>query len=742
MKMQAPLQPLLVRLPMLPRESLFSFLVRLSQSNSYISPNTLRDLILGTLDTRKHHQYVNDRLDYPLKTETYSRIATLTMVDPFTLYKRTQHRFVLVLTSPPHSVNHLELPDKTSVPCLTNGREQPQIRPADISQFCPKCLQEHPYHQLNWMPVALSACLKHKCLLVDQCPNCHKKVSQYAVITAQCNKCKSDLTKAKVISIIDDEIGLRTQQILQSWFMEYTTPEHELPNLSQQSPAVMYRVVEGIRSSVEVENNGNWPYCHYPPSYTDILTFTPRNKEQILTPYESYCMYTTACKAIMNWPESFLDFLIRYSHKESFNAQSTRLNDAIQDELLKGPPQDHLGVLYTHWAKQRWTYPEFKFVQEMLEYHIASNYWLDNLPIRTSFYKKRPDIFERTKYVSVGAAAKLLQISLEEVKLLQRNNLLTQVLEGEHELIDKQEVLYCYKYWDSLITSEKAGLLMGVPPRVVEELASIGLLSKEPSHKIDPRRCYKPLEIMACLENLSRYVKSCSSQELVEKGPWIDFAKAQQFFFYKESFEAVTILLQILQGSLIAYHSSEGKFQLKSLLFTHQDFQTCVVQLRDRSKWLEHQEVRMLLGIKDSSFKIFIKSGYILPTVVYKCKEYFDLVKVYEMCSRYITQEEAAHILTVSISTLQNWIKANQVPELLIGKPEVEEDDARIFDKEQVIQWRKEHLTSKEAMQVLEVTKTTLYRWIREGKLRPLDTSNGGQYWFLKKAILNLRSKS
>jgi transposase len=738
--MQAAPQPLLACLSMLPEESLFSFLVRLSQANSYISPSIMWDLVLGKLDPRKHHRYVKDRLDFPFKTETYSRIATFTMTDPLMLYKSTYHRFVLVLTPPPRSLNYLALPDKSLVPCLSSGQEQPYMRPLSISsQFCPKCLEENPYYPLNWAPVALSACLKHECLLVDQCPNCYKKVSQYAVVMAKCDKCKSDLTKAEVISIASDEIGLRTQRILQSWFMEYVTPEHEISNLPLQSPAVLYKIIEGIQNSIQMRKHQSWSYFHYLPSYPDEHASTFRKGEQVLTPYENYCMYATACKAIMNWPESFFDFLHRYTDEKDHNPQNIFPGEANKEELFKGKPQDHLGILYSRWVKQQWSYPEFKFVQEALDYYIAKNYWLDKFSIRTNFYKRRPDLLEYAKYVSVENAAIILNTSTQVIKLLQRNKILSQIIDGGYELVDKREVLYYRKEWDSLVSLEKAGLLMGMPYRVVGELVTLGFLTKEKGSMRDPGRYYKTSEVMTFLEKFSRYVKSLPSQELAEKGPWVDFAKGDYIFTYKESLQAVTLLLQTMEGNLIAYHPSEYKFQLKSLLFAPHNFQECMAFLRDRSLWLEHQEMLKLLGIKDPTLAQWIKNGRILPTVMYKLDNYFDTASIHEFCSEYITQKEAAHILKVSISTLQNWIRANHMSELLIGDPDVEGETARIFDKEQLVQWRKEHLTSNEAAQILEVAKATLYRWVKEGKLRPLDTISDNQYWFLKQAVIDLK---
>ncbi|GHO75241.1 hypothetical protein KSD_30120 [Ktedonobacter sp. SOSP1-85] len=316
---------------------------------------------------------------------------------------------------------------------------------------------------------------------------------------------------------------------------------------------------------------------------------------------------------------------------------------------------------------------------------------------------------------------------------------MTQIAENDGELADKQRVLYYYKAWDSLITPEKAGLLMGVQKRVIEELCALGLISKAPESKNNPGRYFKLSEVMTNLESFSRYVKSYPSQELIEKGPWIDFAKADHVFNYKESFKAVTILLQIVEGNLTAYHPSEGKFQLKSLLFEPRDFQECVMQLRDRTMRLKREEVVEILGIKDATLAGWIKNRSILPTAMYKHDQYFDLVRVYDLRSKYVTQAEALRILAINISTLRNWIRAGLVPGVLTNDIDGEEGSARVFDKEQLMQWKGQYCTSSEAIQILGVTKPTLYRWIKAGKLKPLDTVNSNQYWFHKQAVVDLK---
>ncbi len=746
-------QPLLVRTPLFPDESLESFLFRLTQLNTYDSLNILQHLALADPFSKRRNiqkRYIRDILHAPLKTETYARIASLTLIDPFALYRSTRHRFALVLTPPPQAVSYLTLPDKTFVPCFSNHfQSHPQMRPLDASQFCPKCLQEIPYYRLNWMLVPVSSCLDHKCLLVDRCPNCHKKVSHHSIAITRCDYCKGDLTSAKLVSIADDEIGLYSQQILQSLFMQYVTPDNDVFKLPLQSPTILFRIINGLQNSLEVGKSGQWLYLHSLPSHPNGVTLYSRKEGQLLTPYESYCIYSTACRAIMNWPVNFFQFLLNYCKKSDADFQHMRYEPFRKNIRLASSILDNFGALYTQWIKDRWSYPEFEFVQEAFDYHIANNYQINNLLVRTypspakptstNPVNLKPSHVEPSSSISIATAISLLNTTPEVFELLQRNEILTLVLNDEQKFYNRNEILLYGKSWASLIGQEKAGLLVGVPPRVIKELAEFGLIIKYPDSRRDPNRYYNTLNVMAFLEKLSSKVRSCSSQELAEIGLFINFSKVDYIFTYKETLHAITILLQILRGDLKAYHPMEGKFQLKNLLFTTYDFQKSIERLRNHSLWLERKEVIKILGIKDTTLASWIRNGRILPIAMYQYGKYFLSGEVHALCSMYITQKEAALILRISLSTFQNWIDANQIQELLIDDPQTENENAHVFNKEQLIQWRAGRFTSEETIQALGVSKPKLYKWIKEEKIKPLEIMSGNQYWFLKQTVLELK---
>jgi TniQ len=242
------LQPLLNRANFLPDESLLSLLIRLTDLNSYDSLSILKGLVL---DDPSYLEHVSDDFEIPSKARTYEKLSILTQLDVHSLYMATLHRFAPILTSPPNAVAFMRLPNDRMVPYHSQFRFPIQLRSQNTAQFCPKCLAEGAYHKLIWSPVAVSACLQHKCLLVDRCSKCNKDVSVFAIVKSQCEQCQADLTKAQIISVGNDAFGLSAQQVILSWFMEDKTPDVAAPLLPQHPVSVLYKVLEDLQKCIK-----------------------------------------------------------------------------------------------------------------------------------------------------------------------------------------------------------------------------------------------------------------------------------------------------------------------------------------------------------------------------------------------------------------------------------------------------------------------------------------------------------
>lgn len=63
------------------------------------------------------------------------------------------------------------------------------------------------------------------------------------------------------------------------------------------------------------------------------------------------------------------------------------------------------------------------------------------------------------------------------------------------------------------------------------------------------------------------------------------------------------------------------------------------------------------------------------------------------------------------------------------------------FEKAALIQWRHERLTFGETTELLGVSKATLDRWAKQGKLTPLADMDGKQRWFGRADVERLRDE-
>jgi len=195
---------------LLPHESLPSLLVRLAQLNYYEPVTILRQLCLAGLEP--------DRLDWPSRGDIYERLFELVWLDPYRLHDATGHYFTETLTPFGRQIEYLPHLGSDSMPALAPEIAREQLRPEMAAQFCPLCLKQARYHRVSWLPVAVSACITHKRLLVDRCPDCQAKLSIQAIVEAgRCRRCRAELQTAYSTRLRNDDFGLLAQRFIHGW---------------------------------------------------------------------------------------------------------------------------------------------------------------------------------------------------------------------------------------------------------------------------------------------------------------------------------------------------------------------------------------------------------------------------------------------------------------------------------------------------------------------------------------------
>lgn len=717
-------QPMLLgRTPLPPDESLPSLVIRLDQLNYDDSPGILPRIIREGIGEQP---FLRDQVMFPRRAMMFQRIASITGVNISEIYTSSNHHFAEVLTPPEQTIEFEEITGGAPASLLAHPLAAKQLRPAHAGQFCPACLREAAYHRLVWMPLAVSACLKHRCLLMNRCKRCGRAVSIQSIVETRCCRCGDHLAEIELIPL-ENDAGLPFQHVLQSWFMENITPDglHLLP---QESPRVLYRVVDGLQWAARMLEGSEWPYLHH----IDIGPPLGQLKGQVaLTPNTYYCLYATASRGIMNWPEGFYQFL------DAYRTQMRRL------KAPAGGPKADLGNLYTQWMQDYWQHPAFEFVHSAFERYFIRSYALSSAVARSNLCQERPDVKERLALVNIAEAARLLKTTPTMITTLLKTGRLTcqtrePVGKRQYRFVSRSEVLELREVWDELVNRAQAAIWLGVTERMVVDLVNVGLLSADrcPS-KGYPFWAFSRPALLQCLESVSKHVTIRPYCEEDSRERIVNLAGAARLLSVV-GLNAVAILCSVADERLQAWQITGQEMKLGSLCFDRSEIEQYICKVKLENSWVSREELTELLKVKDVTLTRWVRKGLISPTTVLGSAQYFSREIVEKFMKDNIHTDEAAEILSVGKLTVQKWARLGRLTEVCVSGPNIDGYHAYLFNKASLIQWRNERITFGEAVQLLDVSKATLHRWVEERKVEALDDMGGKQRWFSKQDILEL----
>lgn len=714
-------QSLMGHPPLLENESLASFLIRLGKANFYRPPGILTDMIFeGTGDETP----LKDRVDLPRQVAVFERIARLAQVESVQLHAASAHRFVHVLTPPEIETCVLNLPGNHAVCLLPSGIAQKQIRSSSACQYCPLCIKERPYHRLSWLLFAASVCLEHKCLLINQCYSCKASLPLQDVISASCEKCGADLGEAPWVGIDEDEFGFLSQQVIQSWLLDTSV---SLPGDNYLPPCpsrVLFRVVDGLRCTAQRLARSGWRYLYTLPAHHDTLAVPFKADSRSLTPYQSFCVYTTAFKGVIDWPKGFYEFL---------DAQHDQYGKAGR----RGRIQKDFGTMYSHWFQKQWQHIAFDFVQDAFNLYIAERYGISLSILQSDRFRRTPELLSKFADVSINYAAELAGVTPATIhRLIQSGQLKT--TGKDSSFVRQRDVLRLRNTWDSFVGLEEATQALGVSEEVVLGMVDIGLLPPEQSPSTG-FLSWKFNEKGLCqlLDNIKKHAIINSEFEDVSN-PSLNLVDASRVLT-NIGLNAASIITLVADGKLRVYRRPNLPFSCRDLLFDRRDIHAYVKTLLTERGWLSRKDVTRRLNIKDGTLAKWVRAGLLIPAAIIVNAQYFDENTIEKFIAEHITSEEAARLLGIGVLAVQKWVRQGRLQ--AISGPGIDECHDYRFNRENLLQWRSGRLTFGEAVDILGVSATTLHRWAKEGKVMPLNDMGGNQRWFSREPVLRLRQE-
>jgi hypothetical protein len=455
--------PLLRRTQLLPGESLVSLLERLTQLNYYPSPCTLSRICRQHLEAPANQ----DDLARPNWVETFLQLADLTLISPEELYAASDHHFAPVLAPPQQPPVEIPWIGSTSKAMLTPNLVRECLRSASTAQYCPRCLKTAAYHRLSWTPASAAICLEHHCLLVHRCPQCQKRISIQEIVRRRCRVCQADLGAAEPISVEGNELGIQSQQLVQSCFAGAEVTE--LPgmgSLPSRYPAVLYRILENLSRRLLMCWK-DWPALPAPLDGLADHIAAPIHKLQTLTPEGIFYLQKAAFTCVTNWPDGLFLFLDAYSG--NYSPTQTPANRANRLRLFRHD-----------WFQPAWSNPGIEFVQQgFVNYLLARNVPLSGSLVEQ--FKKVAWFAEQTGLWSEEQVALALDLSDQELHRFLSHRSLNPCLlprpQTRVPLFERDKVLTLKQKWALGWSVSDAGSWLGLYDWDVLELAKRGVLA-------------------------------------------------------------------------------------------------------------------------------------------------------------------------------------------------------------------------------------------------------------------------
>ena len=163
-------------------ESLFGFLVRLTEINGYEHPIWILKKAHLNTDLFKHNHGLDHR---KLNLQRFFELTGLSSDDLGELvYGRAIHPFDITILG-------------QSVPEYLLTSYRPRL--------CPKCLNQSPYCRKQWELKPVTSCPIHNLMLLEECPACHKPISWYRNRICLC-RCGTDWRQADAPILSEKEV--------------------------------------------------------------------------------------------------------------------------------------------------------------------------------------------------------------------------------------------------------------------------------------------------------------------------------------------------------------------------------------------------------------------------------------------------------------------------------------------------------------------------------------------------------
>jgi len=641
-------------------------------------------------------------LNAPETLEAFYAIAELCNERNITtLLNASPHRFAPIILLTPDESTKLTLPGFGESLIVKPEVARNHFRPENEAAFCPVCLINDQYHRLTWSLLAQTACITHNCLLVDRCQQCHANLRIEDIVASQCPRCKFDLRNSLARAVNSDQIGLIAQSILLSWFDNTVKPlgNYGMPDAI---PAVLYQLFYGLRSSVHLRTR--WEFLHQLPDSNVSFRRNKFRSKQDNSVELQYRHNVTALKALLDWPAGFYEFAEHYRDKKK------------KRDIAIG-----LGNLYWSWIENRWNLPQFQFVQEAYDELLVryNEVLLPNIH-KARRLQKNPELARRFNYISSSYAADILGVSYQTVDRYVEKGDITCINKKNRDpyigyIVLQNDVYKLRDIWQDTLSLSEACQCIGASKHHIIELIKGGCLIAPRGKTTDGHAIW--MISKSSLETLHRQIRESVIFFDGDKRNMIPFTTLLQRLAGWNT-DAAGLVKKLTSGEIKGYRIAGDAERLDNIYFPKYAVREIKTMIIRENGWIAANKFANQAGVKSSTVKAWIASGLITPIATVGNVTFLSQQEANAFKNKYADTKSAAKILKVGIQTVQKWTRIGRLNP--ISGKDLNGCHDYLFLREDIMRYRSESRISVPEMAIrLGKSKSTVYEWIKKGKLTP-----------------------
>jgi hypothetical protein len=246
-------------------------------------------------------------------------------------------------------------------------------------KVCPACLRESNYARKIWELAPVTVCPAHECLLVNECPNCGKRISWSRNRVSRC-PCNFDWRDADSVRVTQNHLRVTRQIFKLCGLPPFDNWDGLVQAKNHLSTLALMDFTKALSFVIRYQ---------HPAANKSAVSVLMRKRKDAL-----HAVLSHACEVFDDWPEHYYSFLERVRSQYS------------QPALKSGMASD-FGNLH-HGLYHQLSGPQFDFMRTSYEEYLATQW--DGGHVRLNRFNG--SFFEKRKYISREEASRRLYVDL------------------------------------------------------------------------------------------------------------------------------------------------------------------------------------------------------------------------------------------------------------------------------------------------------------------------------------------